>query len=80
MTTFEKVQEIIVEQLGIDDPAIVTMEATIKEDLGADSLDVIELVMALEEDFDMEIPDADFENRKECTVSDIVEYIGGKRE
>ena len=69
---FEKVKGIIVEQLGVAE-ASVTMEASFIDDLGADSLDIVELVMALEEEFDMEIPDADAE--KVATVGDVVEYI-----
>ena len=69
---FEKVKAIIVEQLGVAE-ASVTMEASFIDDLGADSLDIVELVMALEEEFDMEIPDSDAE--KVVTVSDVVEYI-----
>ncbi len=69
---FEKVKGIIVNQLGVADSA-VTMDASFIDDLGADSLDIVELVMALEEEFDMEIPDSDAE--KVVTVSDVVEYI-----
>lgn len=69
---FEKVKGIIVEQLGVSEPS-VTMEASFIDDLGADSLDIVELVMALEEEFDMEIPDADAE--KVVTVGDVVDYI-----
>ena len=69
---FEKVKGIIVEQLGVAE-ASVTMEASFIDDLGADSLDIVELVMALEEEFDIEIPDADAE--KVVTVNDVVEYI-----
>ncbi len=69
---FEKVKEIIIEQLGVAETA-VTMEASFIDDLGADSLDIVELIMALEEAFDMEIPDADAE--KVVTVGDVVEYI-----
>ena len=69
---FEKVKGIIVEQLGVAE-ASVTMEASLIDDLGADSLDIVELVMALEEEFDIEIPDADAE--KVATVGDVVEYI-----
>ena len=68
----EKVKDIIVEQLGVSDTA-VTMEASFIDDLGADSLDIVELIMALEEEFDMEIPDADAE--KVVTVGDVVDYI-----
>ena len=68
----EKVKGIIVEQLGVTDTA-VTMEASFIDDLGADSLDIVELVMAIEEEFDMEIPDSDAE--KVVTVGDVVNYI-----
>lgn len=69
---FEKVKAIIVEQLGVADTA-VTMEASFIDDLGADSLDIVELIMALEEEFDIEIPDTDAE--KIVTVGDVVDYI-----
>ena len=69
---FEKVKKIIVEQLGVSETS-VTMEASFIDDLGADSLDIVELIMALEEEFDIEIPDSDAE--KVVAVSDIVEYI-----
>lgn len=69
---FEKVKEIIVEQLGVTETS-VTLEASFIDDLGADSLDIVELIMALEEEFDTEIPDADAE--KVVTVGDVVEYI-----
>lgn len=69
---FEKVKAIIVEQLGVAE-ASVEMEASFIDDLGADSLDIVELVMALEEEFDLEIPDSDAE--KVVTVGDVVEYI-----
>jgi acyl carrier protein len=76
----EKVKQIIVEQLQVDE-AEVTPGASFQEDLGADSLDVVELVMQFEEAFDLEIPDEDAEKIK--TVKDAVEYIeknakGGK--
>ena len=69
---FEKVKGIIVEQLGVADTS-VTLEASFIDDLGADSLDIVELVMALEEEFDIEIPDADAE--KVVKVGDVVDYI-----
>ena len=69
---FEKVKKIIVEQLGVAETS-VTMEASFIDDLGADSLDIVELIMALEEEFDMEIPDEDVE--KIVSVSDVVDYI-----
>lgn len=68
----EKVKGIIVEQLGVSENT-VTMEASFIDDLGADSLDIVELVMALEEEFDIEIPDNDAE--KVATVGDVVDYI-----
>ncbi len=72
MDIFEKVKEITIDQLGADEDA-VTMDASFIDDLEADSLDIVELMMALEEEFDIEIPDEDAE--KISTVSDAVEYI-----
>ena len=69
---FDKVKEVIIEQLGVTESAI-TPEASFIDDLGADSLDIVELIMALEEEFDLEIPDSDAE--KVVTVGDVVEYI-----
>ncbi|HBM74462.1 MAG TPA: acyl carrier protein [Clostridiaceae bacterium] len=69
---FDKVKEIIVEQLGVD-PDDVTLESSFIDDLGADSLDIVELIMALEEEFDIEIPDEEAE--KFPTVGDVVNYI-----
>lgn len=69
---FEKVREILVDQLDVDEDAVM-MEASIQNDLGADSLDIVDLVMSLEEEFDCEIPDEEIENIK--TVGDIVKYI-----
>jgi len=68
----EKVKEIIIDQLGVDAEE-VTLEAKFIEDLGADSLDTVELVMALEEEFNIEIPDEDAE--KIVTVRDAIKYI-----
>ena len=73
MAVAEKVREIIVEQLGVDAEE-VTATASFVEDLGADSLDTVELVMAFEEEFDLEIPDEDAE--KITSVKDAIEYIG----
>tara|TARA_B100001105_G_scaffold104194_1_gene83565 strand:+ start:101 stop:334 length:234 start_codon:yes stop_codon:yes gene_type:complete len=75
MNTLEKVRMIIVEQLGVD-PAEVTVEASFLEDLGADSLDTAELVMAFEEEFDIEIMYEDAE--KIMNVQDAVAYIDGQ--
>jgi len=69
----EKVKQIIVEQLGVDE-AEVTNTASFVDDLGADSLDTVELVMAFEEAFEIEIPDEDAEKIR--TVQDAVDYIG----
>ncbi len=70
---FEKLKEIIIEQLGVEDEAAITMEATFVDDLSADSLDIVELIMSLEEKFELEIPDEDAE--KIVTVGDVVKYI-----
>lgn len=69
---FEKVVEKVAEQLGIDAEE-VSMESSFIDDLGADSLDIVELLMALEEEFDIEIPDEEAE--KLSSVGDVVEYI-----
>ena len=69
---FEKVREIIADKLSLEEDEI-KMESSFVDDLGADSLDLVELVMALEDEFDMEIPDEEVE--KVTTVSDVVEYI-----
>lgn len=69
---FDKVKELIAEQLDVDADT-VTVTSNIQDDLGADSLDVVDLVMSLEEEFDMEIPDEAIANIK--TVGDIVKYI-----
>lgn len=69
---FEKVKSILIDQLDVEEEK-VTLEASIADDLGADSLDVVDLVMSLEEEFDLEIPDDQVENIK--TVGDIVKYI-----
>jgi acyl carrier protein len=75
MALEEKVKEIIVEQLGVNADQ-VTAEASFIEDLGADSLDTVELVMAFEEEFGAEIPDEDAE--KLTTVGAVLEYLKGK--
>ncbi|AFY50752.1 acyl carrier protein [Nostoc sp. PCC 7524] len=73
---FEKVKKIIVDQLSVDDAEKVTPQASFANDLGADSLDTVELVMALEEEFDIEIPDEAAE--KITTVQEAVDYINSK--
>ena len=72
MSTFEKVRDIVVEQLGVEADE-VAMESTFIDDLGADSLDIVELIMAFEEEFQIEIPDEAAEKIK--TVQDVVNYI-----
>lgn len=69
---FGKVKKIIIDRLGVEESE-VKLEASFKEDLGADSLDVVELVMELEDEFDIEISDEDAE--KITTVGDVIEYI-----
>lgn len=71
---FEKMKGIVVDQLGVEE-AEVTMEANFIEDLGADSLDIVELIMALEEEFEIEVPDEDAE--KLTTVESAITYITG---
>jgi acyl carrier protein len=75
MSVNAKVKDIIVEQLGVD-PEKVKSEASFIDDLGADSLDIVELVMAMEEEFDLEIPDEDAEKLK--TVNDVQSYLTTK--
>lgn len=75
MSTYEKVKKIVTEQLGVKEEEI-TPEAKFTDDLGADSLDTVELVMALEEEFGIEIPDEDAE--KATKVQDVVNYIDQK--
>ncbi|HVE73234.1 MAG TPA: acyl carrier protein [Thermoanaerobaculia bacterium] len=76
MSLHDQVKEIIANQLGVE-PDKVTPEAKFVEDLGADSLDTVELIMAFEEQFGMEIPDEDAEKLR--TVGDAVEYISSKQ-
>ena len=71
----EKMREVIAEQLNVD-PAIIELSSNFKDDLDADSLDLFELVMALEEEYDIEILAEDLENI--ATVNDIVEYLKSK--
>lgn len=73
MDIFEQVKKILCDQLDLDEEQ-VTEDSEVIDDLGADSLDIVDLVMTLEEEFDTEIPDEDIENLR--TVGDIVKYIG----
>ena len=75
MSTFDRVRKVVVEQLDVAEDE-VTPQASFVDDLGADSLDVVELVMGLEEEFDVEIPDEDAE--KITTVQEAVSYIDEK--
>lgn len=72
MSTFEKVRDIVVEQLGVETDE-VALDSTFIDDLGADSLDIVELIMAFEEEFNIEIPDEAAEKIK--SVQDVVTYI-----
>ncbi|MDE6732415.1 MAG: acyl carrier protein [Oscillospiraceae bacterium] len=77
MDIFEKVKDLIADQLDVDDKEGITLDSSITDDLGADSLDVVDLVMALEDEFSVEIPEDQVENIK--TVGDIVKYIEDKQ-
>ena len=74
MAIFDEVRDVVVEQLSVV-PDAVKLESKIIEDLGADSLDVVELVMALEEKFEVEIPDSEAEKLK--TIQDVVTFVEG---
>ena len=69
---FDKLKQVIANVLSVD-PEEITMETTFMEDLGADSLDIFQIIMGIEEEFDIEIPDSDAE--KVVTVGDVVDYI-----
>ena len=73
--TFEKIREIIVEQLGVDESA-VTLETSLMKDLEADSLDAVEIIMAIEDEFEIEVPDEEAE--KFQNVGEIVKYVEEK--
>ena len=72
---FEKVKAILSEQFDVEEDSI-TLESSITEDLGADSLDVVDLLMSIEDEFEVEVPDSEVENIK--TVGDLVKYIEDK--
>lgn len=77
MSTFEKIRDIIAEQLDVSDKNSIAETSVITDDLGADSLDVVDLVMAIEDEFSVEIPEDQVENIK--TVGDIVKYVDDKK-
>ena len=70
---FDKIKEIIVEQLNIDDGAFINLDTNLQEDLDADSLDAVEIIMNIEEEFDIKVDDDELENIK--AIGDIVKYI-----
>tara|TARA_Y100000310_G_scaffold290606_1_gene317939 strand:- start:15 stop:245 length:231 start_codon:yes stop_codon:yes gene_type:complete len=72
MSSYDRVKEVVMEKLGVEE-SLITKEASFVDDLGADSLDTVELVMQLEEEFGIEIPDEDAESL--TTVQNVVEYI-----
>ncbi len=75
--TFEKVVKIIAEQLGVEDAGEITETTSLMDDLEADSLDAVEIVMSIEDEFGIEIPDEDAENFKD--IGDIVNYIDANK-
>ncbi|GAB6086603.1 acyl carrier protein [Alkaliphilus crotonatoxidans] len=74
---FQRIREIIAEQLGIDDVDTIEKNTSLTNDLDADSLDAVEIIMAIEDEFGVEIPDEEAENFK--TIGDIVEYVESHR-
>lgn len=76
MNMFDKIKEIIIDQLGLDADREITLETSMIKDLEADSLDAVEIIMAFEDEFDIEIPDEDAE--KFSNIGDIVKYIEAK--
>lgn len=74
---FDKVKEIIIDQLGLDEDIVIEKATSLMGDLEADSLDAVEIIMALEEEFDIEIPDEDAEAFK--NIGDIAQYIEAKK-
>lgn len=73
---FEKIKQIIIDQLGLDEDVEITMESSLMKDLEADSLDAVEIIMGIEDEFDVEIPDEDAEAFK--NIGDIVRYVEEK--
>lgn len=74
---FEKIRDIITEQLNIDNPESLTIDTNLLEDLDADSLDAVEIIMNIEEEFDIKIPDEEIDNIK--TIGDIISVIESNR-
>ena len=74
--TFEKIKNIIIEELGVSEDENITMETSLMDDLDADSLDAVEIIMALEDEFEISIPDEDAEGFE--NISDIVKYVESK--
>ena len=74
---FEKIKGIIIDQLGLDEDQEISMETSLMKDLEADSLDAVEIIMAIEDEFDVEIPDEDAEGFK--NIGDIVRYVEEKK-
>lgn len=73
MDTFERIRSFLAEQLGIEDPETITMDSDIMNDFDADSLDVVDMIMTLEDEFDIEVPDEAIEGMR--TVGDVVRYV-----
>ena len=76
--TFEKIKEIIIDQLALDESTEITMDTNLQEDLEADSLDAVEIIMSIEDEYGIEIPDEVATEMK--TIRDIVEYVESVRE
>ncbi|ABR47431.1 acyl carrier protein [Alkaliphilus metalliredigens QYMF] len=70
---FEKIRDLVAEQLGVDDASIITLSTSLLNDLDADSLDAVEIIMAIEDEFGLEIPDEEAEGFK--NIGNIVEYV-----
>lgn len=75
---FEKIKEIIIDQLSLDPSTSIEMDTDLRDDLNADSLDAVEIIMTIEEDFDIKVQDEDIENIR--TIGDIVAYIENNEE
>lgn len=78
MDTFERIRSFLAEQLGIEDPETITMDSDIMNDFDADSLDVVDMIMTLEDEFDIEVPDEAIEGMR--TVGDVVRYVEANKD